>query len=724
MSPESSSVKRTLHDLYASIGIVRACIIAAVVCSAALILPDQAKEIYRILADDYSIRPAGLLISFLSLCILCLGILYVAQSLIISAPAERFTQATKWRSLLLPFVALVVASPFLALCVGLWAANLSERCPDFDRTCKDLLPLSGKLNHGLLNLGYISAAAFVVISAAALFFLARLPLHVGGGSSRYFRRKSFLVMLTSALVLATTASLFPAVLGNMLGPISIFCLFCLILLLVVSAGTQIFDRTGIPLLSLLVLLAVIWSMFELNENHQIRVLPNAGAAKTSSAGGAFVEWLESRADLGRFRSSGKPYPVYIIAAEGGGLYAAYHAAATLAALQDSCSSFAQHVFAISGVSGGSLGAAVFAAAAKAHAKNAAEQNCARMVVHSGRFQDLTNKFFAHDFLSPLLIGTMLPDFLQRFLPFPIGPFDRARYLERSFERTWRTADPSGNTGFEQSLRTLWSPDGAAPALLLNVTEVRSGGVELIAPFRVELDALGSQTDLWLGTKIEVPLSTAVGLSARFPWITPAGVFTLRPARALPETYQRSHVRTWQFVDGGYYENSGTEVAGNLVALLQDVLGDNFSVGGLPATFRKNVAADLVVAFHIIAIGADLGLGSEMDAFGELSVPVRALLNSTQKRGMLSRVRVHTSVCPTCGLGKLSLSDTFRTKVLSLDGYPLPLGWMLSENARKYILGSLGDNRDCPFKDPEVRDVDASIHNVNNCLYHYIFSDLN
>ncbi len=55
------------------------------------------------------------------------------------------------------------------------------------------------------------------------------------------------------------------------------------------------------------------------------------------------------------------YPVFIIAAEGGGIYAASAAATMLAILQDAVPEFSEHVFAISGVSGGAIGAAIFRA---------------------------------------------------------------------------------------------------------------------------------------------------------------------------------------------------------------------------------------------------------------------------------------------------------------------------------------------------------------------------
>ena len=55
----------------------------------------------------------------------------------------------------------------------------------------------------------------------------------------------------------------------------------------------------------------------------------------------------------------KPYPVFVVAVSGGGIYAASSAATFLAELQDECSRFGQHVFVISGVSGGAVGATLF-----------------------------------------------------------------------------------------------------------------------------------------------------------------------------------------------------------------------------------------------------------------------------------------------------------------------------------------------------------------------------
>ena len=55
------------------------------------------------------------------------------------------------------------------------------------------------------------------------------------------------------------------------------------------------------------------------------------------------------------------------------MYAAYHPALSLARLTDQCPEFAHHLFGISSVSGGSLGAAVFAELLRALPSHGAEQ---------------------------------------------------------------------------------------------------------------------------------------------------------------------------------------------------------------------------------------------------------------------------------------------------------------------------------------------------------------
>jgi hypothetical protein len=71
---------------------------------------------------------------------------------------------------------------------------------------------------------------------------------------------------------------------------------------------------------------------------------------------AFLAWLQVRRPaIEAYRKKGKTYPVIVVAAQGGGVYAAYHSALSLARLYDSCPEVVDHIFVLSGVSGGALG---------------------------------------------------------------------------------------------------------------------------------------------------------------------------------------------------------------------------------------------------------------------------------------------------------------------------------------------------------------------------------
>jgi len=105
-----------------------------------------------------------------------------------------------------------------------------------------------------------------------------------------------------------------------------------------------------PIVSIVVVLLILLSALDWNNNHKIRQLLPSVKADSPTVVQAFEKWSAQR---------DKRKAVYIVAAQGGGIYAAYHAGMFLDTVEDKYPEFAQHIFAISGVSGGSLGAAIF-----------------------------------------------------------------------------------------------------------------------------------------------------------------------------------------------------------------------------------------------------------------------------------------------------------------------------------------------------------------------------
>lgn len=174
-------------------------------------------------------------------------------------------------------------------------------------------------------------------------------------------------------------------------------------------------------------------------------------------------------------------PVFLVAAEGGGVRAAYWTAVVLGRLQDQHPTFARQVFGISGVSGGSVGAAVFAALLRDRAPDSRCREFARRQGHAddstqlGAFETCAQEVLRQDLLSPGLGRLLAADFLQWFVPAPVPSFDRARTIEDSWSAAYEAA--TGRNTLDQPFLSISgggpTPDAADhlshPALLLNGT---------------------------------------------------------------------------------------------------------------------------------------------------------------------------------------------------------------------------------------------------------------
>ena len=137
----------------------------------------------------------------------------------------------------------------------------------------------------------------------------------------------------------------------------------------------------------------------------------------SDLAATFHAWLAER------KTGSSRYPVFVVAAQGGGIYAASTAGAFLATMQDHCPAFARHVFAISAVSGGSVGASLFNAAfadsiARGTNRKApvdVEPGCDSLFAKPGELSRRLRAITQDDHISPVL-AYLVPDFLGGLIP--------------------------------------------------------------------------------------------------------------------------------------------------------------------------------------------------------------------------------------------------------------------------------------------------------------------
>src|SRR5262249_13697398 len=251
----------------------------------------------------------------------------------------------------------------------------------------------------------------------------------------------------------------------------------------------------------------------------------------------------------------------------------YWTATVFGALEDEIPDFHRHLFAISGVSGGSLGATVYRTLLKTPPDKLPEK---AKCLPEKRFRNNQQKSFkdgsdiprgpyecagqrvlSRDFLAPVVGSLLLPDLLQRFLPIsamgiPIP--DRAAALEMGFERAWEVAGFPSDTWRGRGFNSLFKSanESELPALLLNGTHVATGKRIITSSVKIQNSGLLDTYDFFKLVDGDVWIATAVLNSARFTYVSPPGRMW---------STQGNHIKDNGFiVDGGYFENFGAITA--------------------------------------------------------------------------------------------------------------------------------------------------------------------
>jgi hypothetical protein len=684
---------------------VRAPLLVALFGALLLAQAQQVQEIYRILIEDlvspnegqaanYPILRAAYAFLFVVFCTftswMCSRILLrVAQC------TEPKRAKPKAIGILLP-VASAVLIP-AGICIGLYAmmASAHQNIGE-DKVVSQVSELSSffaQLEQGRPVVWGIVAGLGTLVGGILV-----LQLRFHSSSNRPF----VLIWLAASAVLilavaAGGAIAFQTWQLTAVGSLPIFLAFLAMLTAICSALTGYFDKFRVPSITIIFVFAALLSFFDLNDNHEVETIQTAHRDHLHVRS-AFEQWYDSRQDRSFYEEKGEPYPVFIVTAAGGGQYAAYHAAMVLAKLQDRCPNFAQHVFAISAVSGGSVGAALFSGLAKTFASNGHRQPCTDAPSGPESFEHRAHRFLKHDLLSPILASALFPDFLQRFLPVAVPQFDRARAFDRAMESAWEEAAPGRDNQFKALFRELWDPSGASPALVLNTTEIQTGFRTPFAPFQFTLELMDMLATLY-GQVLELPgpgtedvkLSTAVGLSARFPWILPAG------------TLKRPDGR-YRLVDGGYFENSGVETASDLLLNIKHYE-------------NKSTSGSRHIRIHFIVIKGMINRPTlKHTALNEVLTPLRGMLSTRSSRGDLAAFRASTERWP-CVLPDPSTQecddDAYMEWPLATD--LLPLGWHLSQSSMRLLQRSAGL--------PEQADTKSFFQNADRSA-HKLISILN
>ena len=690
-SSNGPTVRRTtFKDWAEAFSAYRAPLIVAVLAAFLLSSVDQVLDLYRLHLETDAARVRGAL-AVASIVALCLGLLAVSDVVRGDGSGARNTALD-----FLP--ALIGALPFAGIALGLYFVANPETLEAFG--AESYLGPNRTFVQACALAFAVAALVFAIVfwRAAAIREKLARPLRTWG-------RWTWAVIGVLLWVVPSLAFYnSPVHLPQQLGTIPILALFFLVLAATTAIMTRFRDLTHVPVLGVFVTVALLWASTGSNDNHRVRTIVNdehRSVTRTKDLTTAFYEWQDARKDaIKAYADKGKRFPVYFVAAEGGGMYAAQHTAAFLARIQDACPDFARHIFMISGVSGGSVGASVFTGLQKTFETKAPSETCNAGDGKPGPLEQRVREIFAHDLLSPLAAAALFPDFLQRFLPLPIERFDRARALEFAFEDAWADTVKENPGWLAQSYFGTWSAEGNTPALVFNTTRVETGQRVVIAPFHTIENAsqMGHIRDIRLSLEKGEGLatSTIAMLSARFSWVTPAGwlpsvtashLRSQRPGGGLTEaSIKRLTGRKLRIVDGGYFENSGVETAEDMRAVVKERYPD------LPLDMRL-----LIIASHPAV--AETGQG-----FSELLSPFRGLNAARMQRGQMAQMRATSGDCGA----RHSVNGVPQSlqNCLGFGAYVPPLGWVLSPASRSWINSEIGSPDGCKDLDTKANSDDV------------------
>ncbi|THD45551.1 MAG: hypothetical protein E7774_07710 [Bradyrhizobium sp.] len=562
--------------------------------------------------------------------------------------------------------------------------------------------------------------------------------------------KSGFPAFTLAVLALAVTTIFPVPIWITVTALVIACL--------VLAAVAFLSR--LPLVGALAMLMLIPGWRNLQWDPDVKPLPAMDATVTGRPlCMRFETWLEQRtwferigtdfpskcplptAVAPRLGHEGTPrqQPVILVAVEGGGIYASAAASLLLAKLQDDDPQFSQHVFAISGVSGGAIGATIFQSldrsafgellepadknsglAEKPSGRSIESVNsqgpetCAVTPVGGGQsiepryFEEKVSEIMKGDHLSPI-VASIYGDFFG-------ASTRRALTLAESFRESVEAVDRKAAKELKDPFDCHWLETSRAPALVLNTTWVETGFRVIFAPFT--RDDIGDRSlysfsdkdmpgDLFEDLRGQkgvrrVSLIEAAVDSARFPGILPAESVMMMQAASTDKG------ELWNFVDGGYSDNSGTATALALYRALLPVTPQNIDLKIIALTnsyVKPNLSPE----------------SGEINGtkFHDTLAPLDAVLKVRDGLSNEAIARLCDFFNSGKGCDETGTESDSPLQIVRIDPqkYGLALGWELSKTSLGLVNWMLGDAKQCNAQGTiqMVRDNSCVLKTVHDWL---------
>ena len=410
----------------------------------------------------------------------------------------------------------------------------------------------------------------------------------------------------------------------------------------------------------LILIAIIIAGF-FNESHNVNITSKTETErllKRPPLRDYFQNWIEEKKNQ-LTDSSKTTLPIYFVLADGGASRSAYWTASVLSKIEtETKGTFSEHLFCLSGASGGSLGNLAFWGTLTGKQKTDPLQE----------IQD----YLSTDFLSFPLVRLLGPDIILPLIPFHIL-HDRAEALERSMQHP----DQQNELGelmkanFSSTIPT--EKTSSTPIICINCTRMQDASPAVVSNIKIDNVNFGRRIDVIenLEKNQDISIATAVVLGARFPYFSPAG--------RLGNDY---------YVDGGYFDNSGAGVVHEMILDLQQLISDSLKINA-NHPYKK-------IRFNIIHITNQSDVKEltkrTHPLVNDLAAPIKTILGSYASQTDFNNFRLEKYLSEIYGNKKYYHTINLYKKG-EADTYPM--NWSISSQSLNSINRRLEHNEGIP-----------------------------
>jgi predicted acylesterase/phospholipase RssA len=380
----------------------------------------------------------------------------------------------------------------------------------------------------------------------------------------------------------------------------------------------------------------------------------------------FYQWVNDPARQKLLLDSTvKKVPLFFVLANGGASRSGYWTASVLSKLQDETNgAFSNHLFCLSGASGGSVGNATFFSALRSN------QSLLKTIPDANRYWQASSKYLKSDFLTYTLARTLGPDVFRNLITL-YNVNDRASALSLSIEK----AAGKNNFLYDSlgvTFATIMAKKNTAynlPVLCINTTRMQDGSPGVISNIKISDSVFNGRVDVLslLNKNEDMKLSTGVVLGASFPYLSPAGRIDYKKCDtcATEPSY---------FVDGGYFDNSGAGVVFEMIINLQKIIAADTTI--------KNKSK---LEFNVIHITNDalddIPLKAVNPLMNDLAAPFKTLLGAYDRQTSVNDLRLKNHI-------NTFYRDNLHYTKLSLykknDSMSYTMNWVIS----KYVLDAI------------------------------------